>query len=385
MIFHIDLDSFFVSCERLKNPALIGKPVAVGGTSGHGVISSASYEARKFGVRSAMPTQQALRLCPQLILVSSSFGLYSEKSNEVFAVVERFTPTLEKVSVDEAYLDMRGTEKLWGTPTEAAEKMRAAVFQKTGLTASVGIASNRRVAKIATDFKKPDGVTFVEPGKEAEFLAPLELRRIPGVGPSMEAVLNSNGLLRVRDVQAWSLEKLQGRLGENLGHFLYRASRGEGSTAFFEESETRSMSRERTFSEFPKDRMRLKKELWSMVAEIGAELRAEEDPALKYAHAVRLKLRYPDFETLSRSRVLQKPTRVDEELYAEVEKLLEEAWTTGKSVRLLGAGVVLGDGARQLGLFEPAYDEQKKEKLADLKDALRGKFGENALKTGRDF
>lgn len=385
MIFHLDLDSFFVSCERLKNPDLIGKPVAVGGTSGRGVISSASYEARKFGVRSAMPVQQALRVCPQLILVGSTFGLYSEKSCEVFSIVERFTPTLEKVSVDEAYLDMRGTEKLWGTPVEAAEKMRAAVFRETGLTASVGIASNRRVAKIATDFKKPDGVTYVEPGKEAEFLAPLELRRIPGVGPSTEAVLNANGLLRVRDVQAWSLEKLQGRLGESLGHFLYRASRGEGSTAFFEESQTRSMSRERTFSEFLKDRVSLKKELWSMVAEIGAELRSEEDPALKYAQAVRLKLRYPDFETLSRSRVLQKPTRVDEELYAEIEKLLEEAWTSGKSVRLLGAGVLLGDGARQLGLFEPAYDEQKKEKLADLKDALRGKFGEKAIKTGRDF
>jgi len=385
VIFHLDLDSFFVSCERLKNPDLIGKPIAVGGTSGHGVISSASYEARKFGVRSAMPTRQALRMCPQLILVHSTFGLYSEMSTAVFKVVERFAPVLEKVSVDEAYLDMRGTEKLFGAPREAAEKIRAAVFKETGLTASIGIAANRRVAKIATDFNKPNGVTYVAAGAEAEFLAPLEVKRIPGVGPSTDSVLSANGLLRIRDVQAWSLEKLQGRLGENLGHFLYRASRGEGSTAFFEESETRSMSRERTFSEHVKDRVTLKKELWSMVAEIGAELRSEEDPALRYAMGVRLKLRYPDFETLSRSRVLQKPTRVDEELYETIEKLLEEAWSTGKPVRLLGAGVVLGDGVRQLGLFEPVGDEQKKEKLAELKDTLREKFGEKAIKTGRDF
>ncbi len=385
MIFHLDLDSFFVSCERLKNPELVGKVIAVGGTSGHGVISSASYEARKFGVRSAMPVQQALRICPHLILVNSTFGLYSEKSREVFEVVEGFTPTVEKVSVDEAYLDMRGTEKLWGPPREAAEKIRAAVFKKSGLTCSIGIASNRRVAKIATDFKKPDGVTYVETGREAEFLAPLELKKIPGIGPSTEAVLNANGLFRVRDVQSWSLEKLQGRLGDNLGNFLYRASRGEGSTAFFEEAETRSMSRERTFPEFIKDRVGLKKELWSMVAEIGEELRSEEDPALRYAHSVRLKLRYPDFTTISRSHVLGKPTRIDEELYMETEKLFENAWSGGREVRLLGAGVVLGDGSRQLGLFEPVYDEQKKEKLADLKDKLRGKFGENAAKTGRDF
>lgn len=390
MIFHLDLDSFFVSCERLRDPSLIGIPVATGGgvaTSGGagGVISSASYEARKFGVRSAMPTVQALRLCPQLKIVRSTFGLYSEKSKEVFTEVERFTPVIEKVSVDEAYLDMRGTESLWGEPEVAAEKIRAAVFAKTGLTASIGIATNRRVAKIATDFNKPNGQTYVAAGTEAEFLAPMEVKKVPGVGPSTEAVLHENGIFRIRDIQAWTLEKLVSRFGASTGHFLSRVSRGEGSTAFFEESETRSVSREDTFSQYPKDRAILRKRLWEMVGEIGAELRAEEDPALGYAHTVRLKLRYPNFETITRSRALAKPTRIDEELFDAVAKLFDENWNPGEPVRLIGAGIVLGDGTRQFGLFESMEGEQKKEKLAELKDTLRSKFGGGALKTGRDF
>lgn len=385
MIFHLDLDSFFVSCERLVDPSLVGLPVAVGGIYGHGVIASASYEARKFGVRSAMPTAQALRLCPRLKIVRGTRGLYSQKSKEVFSVVEQFAPTLEKTGVDEGYLDMRGTRELFGEPKDAAAKIQAAVLAETGLTCSIGIAANRRVAKIATDFNKPHGVTYVAPGTEAEFLAPLEIKRIPGIGPSAEKALAEYGMMHVRDLQACSLEKLVGRFGESYGGFLYRASRGEGSTAFFEESQTRSMSREETFGEYPKDRMALRKHLWEMVRDVGAELRSEDDADYRYAHAVRLKLRYPNFETLSRSRVLERPTRVDEEIYAALEPLLDDAWTAGKSVRLLGAGVVLGDGARQLGLFEAPGGETKKEKLADLKDTLRHRFGDRAIKTGRDF
>ncbi len=385
MIFHLDLDSFFVSCERLLDPSLIGVPVAVGGIHGHGVIASASYEARKFGVRSAMPSAQALRMCPRLKIVCPTSGLYSEKSREVFTIVSRFTPTIEKVSVDEAYLDMQGTETLFGPPVEAAEKIRAAVFAETNLTASIGIATNRRVAKIATDFNKPNGYTYVAPGTEADFLAPLEVKRIPGIGPSGEAALAEYGLLRVRDIQACSRAQLEGRFGESFGNFLYRASRGEGSTAFFEEAQTRSMSREETFGDYPRDRMALRKHLWEMVSDVTAELRAEEDPNLRYARAVRLRLRYPDFETLSRSRVLAKPTRLAEEIYAALEPLLDDAWTVGRPVRLLGAGIVLGNGARQLGLFEEVAGEEKKEKLAELKDTLKQKFGDRAIKTGRDF
>lgn len=223
MIFHLDLDSFFVSCERQIHPELIGIPVAVGGVYGHGVIASASYEARKFGVRSAMPTAQALRCCPHLKIVNSTRGLYSKKSQEVFSIVERFSPVVEKTSIDEAYLDMRGTEALFGPPEVAAEKIRAAVFSATGLTASIGIASNRRIAKIATDFKKPNGQTYVTPGFEAAFLSPLEVTRIPGIGPTSERALSTYGLFRVRDLQALSRELLVSRFEKNFGDFLFRA------------------------------------------------------------------------------------------------------------------------------------------------------------------
>jgi DNA polymerase IV len=385
VIFHLDLDSFFVSCERLLDPSLIGVPVAVGGSNGHGVIASASYEARKFGVRSAMPSAQALRICPQLRIVGSTRGLYSQKSKEVFAIVDRFSPTVEKVSVDEAYLDMKGTEALFGDSVTAAEKIRATVFAETKLTCSIGIGSNRRVAKIATDFKKPNGTTYVAPGTEAEFLAPLHVKKIPGIGPSTEAALATYGILRIRDLQACTEAQLESRFGKSMGSFLFRASRGEGSTAFFEEAQTRSMSREETFGDYPKDRIALRKHLWNMVSEVSSELRAEEDPDLRYARAVRLRLRYPDFETLSRSRVLEKPTRLPEEIYEALEPMLDEAWTVGRPVRLLGAGVVLGSGAQQLGLFDVSSGDDKREKIADLKDALRNRFGEKAAKTGRDF
>lgn len=385
MIFHLDLDSFFVSCERLLDPSLVGIAMAVGGSSGHGVITSASYEARKFGVRSAMPTAQALRLCPHLKIVRGTYGLYSKKSKDVFDVVARFAPTIEKVSVDEAYLDMRGTEALFGPPEAAAGSIRAAVLAGTGLTCSIGIAANRRVAKIATDFRKPNGQTYVAPGTEAAFLAPLEVKRIPGIGPSSERSLAEYGILRVRDLQALSAAQLAQRFGEGFGDFLYRASRGEGSTAFHEESLTRSMSREETFSDYPRDRIALRKHLWELISDVAEELRQEDDPEYRYARAVRLRLRYPDFETLSRSRVLEKPTRVTEELYAALEPLLDDAWAVGRPVRLLGAGILLGNGARQLGLFEEVGGDEKKEKLADLKDRLKTRFGGNAIKTGRDF
>jgi DNA polymerase-4 len=372
------------------DPSLVGIPVATGGGVGRpggagGVISSASYEARKFGVRSAMPTAQALRICPSLRIVRSTPGLYSKMSKEVFAIAERFAPVLEKVSVDEAYLDMSGTASLWGPPEVAAKKIREAVFSETRLTASIGIASNRRVAKIATDMNKPNGQTFVVPGTEAAFLAPLEVKRIPGVGASTEEALKNAGIFRVADLQKWDLDRLVRRFGESSGHFLHRASRGLGSTAFFEPSKTRSMSREDTFAQFPKDRETLKKKLWELVVEIGAELRAEEESSHRYAHVVRLKLRDPKFETLSRSRTLDKPTRIDEEIYHAVSSLFDQTWNPGQSVRLIGAGIVLGDGVRQYGLFESPQREEKKERLEELKDALRAKYGDDALKTGRDF
>ncbi len=331
-----------------------------------------------------MPTVQALRILPSLVIVPGNYKLYSRLSKQVFEIVARFAPDYEVVSVDEAYLDMRGTKLLYGSPVEAAEKIRAAIFKETKLTASIGIASNRRVAKIATDTCKPNGIRFVPEGGEKDFLAPLDLKRVPGIGPSTEAMLAREGLYKIRDLQTkWTEASLISRFGDGTGSFLWRVANGKGSTRFHEESKTRGMSRETTFSKDIRDLVELKKLLWELVSEVGEELRQEEDPNVRYAHTVKLKLRYPDFTTLSRSRVLAQPTRVDSEIYKALEPLILDAWDGKTGVRLLGAGVELGDGRHQMDLFKPI--DQRAEVLDEIRDQVREKFGKKAMKTGRDF
>ena len=385
VIFHLDLDSFFVSAERLARPDLRGKCVAVGGDGKRGVISSCSYEARKFGVRSAMPGVQAIKLCPQLIFVPVNFELYEKLSSQVFDILGRFTPTYEAVSIDEAYLDMTGTTELFGTPREAAEKIRAMILKETGLTASVGIASNRLVAKITSDFCKPNGVHQVIDGSEAAFLAPMSVRNLPGVGKVSETWLNQKGIFRVSDLQKFAQSRLEREFG-NYGTYLFESAWGKGSTAFHEEGKSRSMSREQTFEDDIYDQKSLKHELWKMCAELGASIRSSEYfDGQDHARTVRLKLRYPPFETITRSRVLTAPARLDSEIYDAVEELFDESWDVARPLRLIGAGVVLGDGVHQLGLFDDREDYSKREKMDALKDQMRDKFGAGALKTGRDF
>ncbi len=381
-IFHVDLDSFFVSAERLKDPTLVGKCVAVGGSSNRGVISSASYEARRLGVRSAMPVVQALRLCPGLILVKSDFSWYSSLSEKVFDILKRYTPVLEQVSVDEGYLDMTGTRLLWGEPLAAGAHIKKAVFTETGLVCSIGIASNRLVAKVATDHGKPDGLCFVAAGTEAQFLAPMSVRKIPGVGEATAEWLEARGLLRVSDLQAFPEDALERRYGR-YGAWLSRAAAGQGSVAFHEPSKTRSASRERTFSENTRERERLHEVLWGLCQELGADLRKDQD----WARAVRVKFRYADFETPTRSRTLEYPVCTDQELYQQAVRLLDEHWDFSRALRLIGVGAVLGEegqgNQRQWGLFENPKKELKREGLAHLKDRLREKFGEKVVISDR--
>ncbi len=382
VIFHADLDSFYVSAERLRRPELRGKCVGIGGDGRRGVLSSCSYEARKFGVRSAMPTAQALRLCPQLILCPPDFSYYSSLSRKVFGILETFTPVMEQVSIDEAYLDMTGTGSLFGSPREAAEKLRRKVEAETGLTVSVGIASNRLVAKIASDFRKPNAVYEVETGQEAAFLAPLPVRALPGCGKVTEAWLESQAIFRVEQLQQLSVDALEKKLGQ-FGRYLHEAAWGRGSTAFHEEAKVRSSSREMTFEEDLDDPEALKAHLWSMVCELGSSLRSED----VYSRAIRLKLRYPPFETVTRSRVLEKPVRTDRALYDAAERLFLEHWRAGglRPLRLLGVGCVIGDGAHQTELFDSPERELRGEALDRIKDELRRRFGEKALGTGRDL
>lgn len=378
-IFHLDLDSFFVSAERLQNPALIGKPVAVGGTGPRSVLSSASYEARKFGVRSAMPTAQAKRLCPQLIVVRGTYGLYSKLSRQVFDIVEQYSPIVERVSVDEAYIDMTGTEGLFGPPIECAKRMRAEVREKVKLPASIGIAANRTVAKIATDQAKPDGQLWVKPGEEAAFLAPLPVQVIPGVGPQTQKWLNDHGFFRIRDLQNANPQQLENALGE-YGRKLWERAHGHGSLQFFREAKNPSISREQTFSKDVWDPARVDELLWEMCEELGEELRQED----KYASTVKLKLRYPPFETVVRSRVLEQPTRLDRELFAAAHALCIEHWDASRALRLIGVGFSVGEaGESQLGLFEDTTVKERWSKLDALKDKIRQKFGPESLSVGR--
>ncbi len=383
VIFHLDLDSFFVSAERLVRPELRGKCVAVGGDGPRGVIASCSYEARKYGVRSAMPSSQAKRLCPQLMIVHGNFDLYTRLSSQVFQLISEFTPTYEAVSIDEAYLDMTGCESLWGKPIEAAAKLKAKVKEVTGLTCSIGIAPNRLVAKVASDFNKPNGLYEVLPGAEPSFLAPMPVRALPGCGPATEKWLHSRGIFRVEELQRASLENLVSHYGR-YGNYLHDSAWGRGSISFNEESKTRSMSREETFDRNIFDESVVKKVLWQMCSDLGASVRAAPEGE-DYARAVRLKIRYAPFETVTRSRVLKSPARRDAEIYEAVEKLFLENWNSDKPLRLIGAGVVLGDGKYQLSLFDQPLHAEKLENLDQLKDEIKRKFGESIIKTGRDL
>jgi len=382
LIFHLDLDSFFVSAVRLKDPSLVGIPVAVGGSAGRGVLSSASYEARKFGIRSAMPVSQALRILPSLKIVCGDYTWFEELSQKVFEIVARFAPILEQVGIDEAYLDMQGTEALFGSPLEAAQKIRKIIFDETGLTASVGISSNRRVSKIASDFCKPNGVILIEAGKEREFLAPLTLNKIPGVGPQAEKILQAEGLFKIKDLDRWRDQDLVSRFG-SMGEFLIEVKKGEGSKDFFEASKTRSSSRETTFHKDVGDPLEIKKTLWELATDLGSSLRAEKDPAVSYAHGIKLKLRTPDFKTISRQRACTQPTRLDKKIYDEAVSLFIEAWDSKTPIRLIGIGIILGDGNYQPGLFEASQAQD--EKMDRMKDEMRKKFGKKAFLTGRDF
>ncbi len=392
-IFHLDLDSFYVSAERLRHPLLRNKKVAIGGTGPRSVISSASYEARKFGVRSAMPTAQALRLCPELIMVEHDFDYYSQLSCAVFDIVSRYSPEVDQVSVDEAYIDMTGTESLWGPPETAAKKMRKEIFDKTGLTASVGISPTRLVSKIASDCCKPNGCLFVRAGQEPKFLASFEISKIPGCGPVSKEKLNYYGFYTIADLQKSRPETLKSLLG-SMGPYFYYASFGQEIESDSNTPKSRGISRERTYSEdLNKDDAQIKKHLWSLCQELGQELRENQEQA----KSIRLKLRFPPFKTITRQCTVGTPTALTTEIYREVIQLFDRFFksqlTEHKSIRLIGVGCVLAEKSAQLDLFsdqpysgasQSGDTKVKQLKLENLQDTIRAKFGPDALKTGRD-
>lgn len=369
------MDCFYVSVERLHNPSLIGKACAVGGTpDGRGVVAAASYEARAFGVRSAMPMGQALRLCPHLIVIDSGYGKYAEYSAQVRETLESFTPLVEMASQDEAYLDLGGTELLWGPPLVAAERIRGAVAARTKLPCTISVASSKLVAKVASDLAKPRGLLLVPHGSEEAFLAPLPIGRLPGVGPRTQERLHAMSLKTIGDIAAAGEERLTAAFGEH-GRDLHRAARGIGSRTVTAERLPKSISAEETFSRDATDVLFLEGMLSNLAEKVAARLR--EQPA--YAHTVSLKYRYQGFETHTAAQTLAIPTDDEVEISRVARGLFHANWDR-RPIRLLGVaagGLLFGD--RQLDLLaEEGLERQAR--LHRAIDAIRDKHGYGSVR-----
>lgn len=374
------MDAFFVSVEELFDPSLKGKAVVVGGRPNErGVVSAASYEARRFGVHSALPLRTAYKLCPQAVFVDGHPERYRVYSKRVFSVLERFSPLVEMASIDEAYLDMTGTERLLGPPLKAAHRLHEAVKAETRLNCSIGISTARLVAKVASDQAKPNGILWVLPGQEARFLAPLPVRKIPGVGKVTEKDLRGLGIRTVGDLARLDEAVLGERFGK-WGLALAGKARGRDAGGWFDsevgaESDPKSVSHEHTFGEDTADLEAIEPVLARLAAMVGRRLREYG----LHARTVQLKLRYSDFSTITRAQTLSDPTQLDTELFEQARRLFYANWKTGARVRLLGVHAgSLESGAQQMSILEEDNSRRWKAAL-EAADRLRDKYGESAV------
>jgi DNA polymerase-4 len=309
-ILHVDMDAFFVSVELLERPELRGKPVVVGGQPDQrGVVSAASYEARRYGIQSAMPLRTAGRLCPHAVFLEVRHELYSEWSDRIATILARYSPRVEMASVDEAYLDLAGTERLLGHPLAAAHRLRQEITQNTGLPSSIGVARTRLVAKVASDQAKPAGLLWIPAGSEAAFLATLAVRKIPGIGKVTEAALNGLGIETVGQLAALPRDRLEDAFGR-WGGALYRKARGEDTYEFLDDAEAKSISHHHTFGEDVNDPAVIESTLSHLCQKAAKRLR---DAGL-YAGTVTLVLRYAGFETITRAHTLPAPTDLDQDV-----------------------------------------------------------------------
>ena len=345
-IVHLDLDAFFAAVEVLENPALAGKPVLVGGLK-RGVVSAASYEARAFGVRSAMPMYKALKLCPTAVVLPPRHRLYWEASRRVMAILHQTSPLVEQMSIDEAYLDLTSRVAGWDEAVDAARRLQRRVAEETSLSSSLGVATNKLVAKVASEQNKPGGLTAVRPGTEADFLAPLPVRVLWGVGPVTERKLATIGVTNVGELAHLPAAELQARLGRH-GAELARMAQGIDTRPVVPEHERKSVSHETTFGTDLTEAQALQRELWRL-SQLVAQRLGEEGIC---AGTVAVKLRYADFTTLTRQMSLAVPTDEERTIYRAALVLLRRTWARGQPVRLLGvAARQLSVPAGQLPLF----------------------------------
>ena len=358
---HIDMDAFYASVEQVLDPTLIGKPVIVGGRNGRGVVTSASYEARRFGVHSAMPGFQAKKLCPQGIFLPNRRRVYSEFSDKVFSILDRYSPDVHAISIDEGVVDLTGTEKLFGPPLKTADRIIKDIKTQLGLPSSGGVSTSRVVAKIAATLAKPQGLIFVAEGSEAEFLSPLDVKSIPGVGPKTHADLLRRGIKTIGDLL----------LHPGLAGRFFDLSGDSGR----ERRHDHSVGNETTLDKALIDSEPMERVLWELVEEVGGRLRGEK----LYARCITLKIRYATFETITRSRTLSSPTCFDREIFDVARGLLRQNVARNRAVRLLG---VSASALQSSGWQEPLFDGQKRHALEKLYagiDHLRKKYGDDAI------
>jgi DNA polymerase-4 len=373
-IIHLDLDAFFASVEELLNPSIAGLPIVVGGSpEGRGVVSSASYAARAYGIHSAMPMSQALRLCPQAIVRHGHGREYSSYSRRVMAILDQYTPLLEPISIDEAFLDVTGCEELFGPADVLAHRLQERILAELGLPSSLGVASNKLVAKIASGLAKPRGVRVVPAGQEAAFLAPLPIERLWGVGDVTARRLHQHGVSTIGQLAALPEARMKQLFGSGALE-MHRRALGMDDSPVGIEGRRKSVSQERTFARDVGDLETLERSLLQMSEEVAAQLRKEGD----CARTVVLKLRYPDFTTITRQATLAQPTDLAEAICTQAHRLLQREWRKGTQLRLIGVGVTGLSQARQLSLFDPHTEQLTK--LSKAVDQIRNKYGEGAIR-----
>jgi len=377
-IIHLDMDAFYPAVEVLDKPELRGKPVIVGGRRERGVVSSASYEARRFGVHSAQPTATAIRLCPDGIFMPVRMSRYKEVSGQVFEIFHCFTPLVEPLSIDEAFLDLTGAERLMGQTEVIAKKIKETVLKKTGLTVSAGVASSKFVAKIASDIDKPDGLTVVPPDRVREFLDPLPIKRMWGVGKVTQQALARLSVKTFKDLRQIPVEILEKKFGER-GTAMHLLSMGIDERDVEPEREPKSIGHEQTFMKDILNPDQAKKEILSLSNRVALRMRREE----VRGSTVSLKVKYSDFTQITRAATLSEPTDDAMEIYSTSCRLLKKTAVGKRPVRLLGISLSQLsslEGEKQLFLFDQDKGYQKRKNLNTALDSICNKFGEKSIR-----
>ena len=373
-ILHIDMDAFFASVEQRDRPELRGKPVLVGGDGPRGVVAAASYEARAFGCHSAMPSSIAKRLCPNAIFVKGSHSSYSAVSKQVFEILERFSPAIQPISIDEAFLDVTGSTHLFGSPSDIAIEIRRLVKQELDLTCSVGIAPNKFLAKLASDMNKPDGYTLITPETTQHILDPLPVEKLMGVGPSTQRSLDRLGVRTVAQLRALPKETLNARMGE-FGDKLYRLCRGIDDRPVRIDKGAKSISHEHTFETDLQDPDEVRAIIARQAGDVAARLRKHG----RYAKTISIKVRFGDFETITRSHTLDAQTNETNTIHQAAKSLFDQWARAYRPVRLIGVGLSgLTQSPADAGLFD-AQTNNKNQAVDKAADTIASKFGKHAL------